>query len=92
MILAYSVAACFWFLSSVLAWHFGYKAGREDERYSASILIRESRRLVPGAGKPLGDNPEWMPRPIGRRPCGSGVEHGDDSRKSFLAMSAHARS
>jgi hypothetical protein len=57
MILAYAVAACFWFLSSILAWHFGYKAGREDERYSAGILIRESRRLVPQAGKPLGDDP-----------------------------------
>ena len=57
MILAYAVAAGFWFLSSILAWHFGYKAGREYERCSASILIRESRRLVPEAGKPLGDNP-----------------------------------
>ena len=57
MILAYAVAACFWFLSSILAWHFGYKAGREDERYRATFLIRESRRLVPGAGRLLGDKP-----------------------------------
>ena len=63
MILAYAVAAGFWFLSSILAWHLGYKAGREDERYSASILIRESRRLVPEAGKPLGDNPNGFLAP-----------------------------
>jgi hypothetical protein len=57
MIFAYAVAAGLWFLSSISAWHFGYKAGREDERYRARILIRESRRLMPGAGKPLGDTP-----------------------------------
>ena len=57
MILTYAVAAGLWFLSSILAWHFGYKAGREEERYRVSILIRESRRLVQGAGKPLADTP-----------------------------------
>jgi hypothetical protein len=56
MILAYAVAAGFWLLSSILAWHFGYKAGREDERFrTTSILIRESRRLVPEACKLLGN-------------------------------------
>ena len=57
MILAYTVAAGFWLLSSILAWYFGYKAGREDERFRTSILIRESRRLLPEAGKLLGDKP-----------------------------------
>ena len=68
------------------------KAGREDERYSARNS--HSRNPTPCARvrQATGATTEWMPRPIGRRPCDSGVEHGDDSGKSFLAMSAHARS
>jgi hypothetical protein len=53
MILAYAVAAGFWLLSSILAWYHGYKAGRKDERFRTSILIRDSRRLVPEAGRLL---------------------------------------
>jgi hypothetical protein len=92
MILAYAVAAGFWYLSSILAWHFGDKAGREDERYNARNS--HSRNPTPCARvrQATGATTEWMPRPIGRRPCDSGVERGDDSGKSFLAMSAHARS
>ena len=56
IILAYAVAAGFWLLSSILAWYHGYKAGREDERFRTSILIRDSRRLVPEAGG-TGDMP-----------------------------------
>jgi hypothetical protein len=66
MILAYAVAAGFWYLSSILAWHFGDKAGREDERYNARNS--HSRNPTPCARvrQATGATTEWMPRPIGR--------------------------
>jgi hypothetical protein len=92
MILAYAVAAGFWFLSSILAWHFGYKAGREDERFRASILIRESRRLMPGAGKLLGDKPTGCPAASDAAHAAKELNRAMILAKSSVAMSTQARS